>query len=227
MTSICAFQLEIHEAKSILNQLEGLKKATIGPFDGNEANCNPKIVWKFDGYLQAALYRTTNIAEDALDMWQRVNPISAVILARSLMETVSAAYWLISRAKRKIIKGNLDSADEDVSNLSFAAKSINDLPEAKNVMTYIDSVEKMFPGFRNAYALLSEASHPNHLGTLGAYSDLDEESCSFTFFNKHPEATAFLEKNMPFALSGSLKIMQITLTEYHSIRPDLAKLAQL
>jgi len=216
----------ILDAEEILIALEKLKETTVGRFEDVGNTLKPMVVWKYDGYMQATLYRITDIATDAIEMWRRLKLVSAVILARSLMETASATYWLAKRAERKIADGNLDGANEEVNDLSFASKITKELPQGKSVMAYIDEVEKLLPGYRDVYDIMSEASHPNHMGTLWAYSELDKESFEVTFFSKHPDAENFLEQNMPAALSGSLSIMQIALDEYNKIRPALVELGQ-
>ncbi len=62
-----------------------------------------------------------------------------------------------------------------------ASRSEPGLPEAINVLTLIDKVDKDFPGFRKSYDQLSEYAHPNWCGVLGAYSHLDRDSYTVTF----------------------------------------------
>ena len=218
---------KISEAEKMLKELMQLKKPRVRPFEDDGETLKPKVVWKYDGFMQAILYRVTDIAEDALDVWRKRKPVSSVILARSLMESASAAYWLSKRVSAKIHSGDLAGADKDVDNLSFTCRIIVGLPEGKSVMTYIDAVDKqLLPGFRKIYDIMSEASHPNHMGTLWAYSELDKETYEVTYFDKHPDAADFLDKNMPAALSGSLAIMRVALGNYSNVRSALVELGQ-
>lgn len=214
----------IQEAEELLEELQKLKKKVVSPRDGK--TIIPKIVWVYDGFMQAALYRITDIASDALELWHRKKVNSSIILSRSLMETASASYWLIKRAERKIAANDFIGASDDVETLSFASRSTDGLPDGKSVLTYIDEVEKIIPGYRDVYAIMCDVSHPNHLGTLWAYSDMVKESYEVIFFDNHPDAEIFLENNMPSALNSSLLIMDLALSEYQENRPGLIELGR-
>ncbi len=55
--------------------------------------------------------------------------------------------------------------------LSIGWKGDDEFPDMINVLTCIDQVAKRLdPDFRALYDSLSETSHPNYQGVLGAYS---------------------------------------------------------
>ena len=218
---------KILEAEAVLYELEKLKIDKVTAFEDDGVTTTPKIVWKFDGYTQAILYRVTDIATESIDLWRRVKPVSAIILARSLMETVGSLWWLLSRAKRKIADKDFSGIDEDIQSLSFASKITTELPSASNAMNYIDAVDKFLKGgFRNTYEILCEACHPNHLGVLWAYSELNTENFEVTFFTQHPDAKRFLDANMTSSLNVSLYVLQLAINEYYKIRPMLVALSK-
>ena len=228
MTSTPDLSNKIIEAEAVLYELEKLKKDKVTAFEDDGVTITPTVVWKFDGYMQAALYRVTDISVNAIDLWRRVKPVSSIILARSIMETVGSLWWLLSRTKRKIDDKNFTGIDEDIQTLSFASKIASELPDAPNAMNYIDAVDKLLKGgFRHTYNILCEACHPNHIGTLWAYSELNAEKYEVTFFSQHPDAKRFLDANMTSSVSVSLYVMQLAIGEYDEIRPKLIALSQL
>ena len=217
----------IIEAETVLKELEKFKKDKVTAFEDDGVTITPKVVWKFDGYIQAALYRVTDIAEDALDLWRRTKPVSSIILARSLMETVGSLWWLISKTKRKIVDEDFAGIDEDIQTLSFASKIASELPVAPNAMNYIDAVDKFLQGgFRDTYNILCEACHPNHMGLLWAYSELNMKNFEVVFFSQHPDSRRFLDANMSSSLNASLYVMQLAIGEYYEIRPKIFALSE-
>lgn len=216
----------ILETEDIIKELELEKLSIVTPFE-ESGDIKPKVVWKYDCYLQAALYRSTDISKETLSLWKETKPVTAVILARSLMETVAAVYWLVTRVEKKIVLKNFSGIDEDVMRLSFNNMIPDELLPVKtiNVMDCIRSLDKLVPGFNKVYGILSEASHPNHLGTLYSYSKIDKETRAIKLFDTHPDAESFLANNLPSALTGSLDIMKIALNKYNNLRPQLLALA--
>lgn len=214
----------ILETEDMIKKLEKEKASIVTSYEKN-GDIKPKVVWKYDCYLQAVLYRSIDIAKETLSLWKETKSVTAIILARSLMETVAAVYWLVTRADKKIAKKDFAGIDEEVMNLSFANKIDAELPQAKSVITYLETVDKLKPQYTEVYAILCEESHPNHMGTLYSYAKIDKETRDVKFFDTHPNAGLFLANNLPAALIGSLTIMEITLSNYYNMRPQLLVLA--
>lgn len=171
--------------------------------------------------MQAILYRVVDIAENTIPLWRNGKIIPVIILSRSLMETVSAAYWLICRISRHMDAGNWEYIDEDIMRLSFSSSTVDKLPNPVNILNFIDVVNKSIPGWRNAYDIMSQSVHPNSDGTIFAYSEVDEKSYDINFFKTLPCTMEWLDKNMPPVLTNSLFLMQKILNDYTDLRPNL------
>jgi len=207
----------IQYAEGILKKLILSKTSVIHKFE-NDNTLKPKIVWKVDGCMQTILYRVVDIAETAIFLWRTGKMIPVIILSRSLMETVSASYWLLHRIERK---NNLEEIDQDVMKLYFSSSIVQTLPDPINVLKFIDLVGKHIPNWRNTYDLMSQSVHPNSDGTIFAYTELDKKTGDINFFDNFPDATEWLDKNMPPVLTNSLILMQQILNNYANLRPKL------
>jgi len=58
----------------------------------------------------------------------------------------------------------------------MGAKDNPDMPDPVHILTAIDHADKEFNKFRYVYDSLSEIAHPNWAGTVGIYSQHDEEN---------------------------------------------------
>jgi putative protease len=53
----------VRETEDLLKELEMEKLSSVTPYEEN-GDIKPKVVWKYDGFLQATLYRTVDIAKE-------------------------------------------------------------------------------------------------------------------------------------------------------------------
>lgn len=116
--------------------------------------------------------------------WNTGNLLTAVTMARSLIEIGAIVRHLTDSIKTAATEKDLDAVDKAVMNVGFGMR-IKDLYEgeagsgdykAQNILTIIDKMDKkMFqdgePRLRKTYDFLSEFVHPNSFGILGLYSD--------------------------------------------------------
>jgi hypothetical protein len=69
----------------------------------------------------------------------------------------------------------LGDIDNQLMRLLCGSRTDPAMPEAVNVLNFIDKVEKGVEGFRLQYDMLSEYAHPNWAGTALLYSKPDME----------------------------------------------------
>lgn len=212
-------------AKKIIQKVEAYKVLKILPFEA-DGTVKPKIVWKYDGYIQSVLYRITELAKEALYDWENGKTIPAILQSRAAMETVSVAFHLVKTLNINLDNNNINKIDNCIMNHSFGTRNIEDLPRAINVLTCIDDVDKSIPGFRKIYDDLCESSHPNHMGTLWPYSKINKEFYEIYMMERNPDGGKFLDQYLPGALSGSIGIFQGILDDYSQQRDRLLCLAR-
>ena len=221
MSSLSSFPSDISEAEQKLHELSNLKKQCITAINPDNKDDIPKIVWKYDVFMQACIYRFTDIASVAIDAWKQSKHVPAAILARSMMETASASYWLLIKAKKALINNDMQTLDENIMNLLFVAKIVDDLGKAQSIMNFIDTADKLLPNFRKVYDILSELSHPNNMGTKYAYSITNQHQRTVTFFDIHPEAQSRLSIDMASSFSGSVFLLKHSYEQYLILRYEL------
>jgi hypothetical protein len=130
---------------------------------------------------EAMIHRVSSLADGAVSEFQDGRWVSATVLVRAIVETTAVLHSLELCVSRALDKRNDDELTEFLRRTMVASRSEPDLPEAISVLTLIDKVDKDFPGFRRGYDQLSEYSHPNWCGALGAFSDLDQGSYTVSF----------------------------------------------
>jgi len=123
--------------------------------------------------LHANLYRTKKLAEGFIDSINKQNPVTSVVLLRSLFESagvISLIHKKYNFYKNK--KVTYKELQELLSRLYLGSKDKETVPESPdpiNVMTLIDSLDYYLKNqyqkhdnrFRKVYDILSELAHPN------------------------------------------------------------------
>jgi hypothetical protein len=109
-----------------------------------------------------------------------------MLSARALMETLAVMVTLERRVDRFLKEESLGALDELAQRGIFASRDktfIENSPEteARNVLLYVDKLDKRVPGFRNHYDRLSERCHPNALGHNFMFAELDRSDGTVRF----------------------------------------------
>lgn len=121
---------------------------------------------------QLLLFRVTDLAVVASDLYLQKRAIAGVLCTRAIMESVAVACQLDDVVEQFLAQGDRFTLETEVRKLEFGSrmKGLGDAPQAVNVLTLIDKVEKQVPDYRMTYDLLSEMCHPNWSGVFGSYS---------------------------------------------------------
>lgn len=131
---------------------------------------------------QSYLFRCTEQAEAAAALCARGSWLSAMTVARSLLETIAAYRHQALKLADVVQTGDLQAIDGVLQAATFPTRHpellarADDLAvQATNILTQIDALRAHRPSVRQDYDFLSEFAHPNALG-------------NFLFFGKHTEA---------------------------------------
>lgn len=140
---------------------------------------------------ESLIHRISSLADGAISEFDAGRWVAATILVRAVVETTALLFSLDRRVGRALSAKSDDELTEFLRRTMVSSRSEPNLPEAINVLNFIDSVEKSFPGFRRQYDELSEYAHPNWCGVLGAFSELNREAHVVTFkaFDRGPART--------------------------------------
>jgi hypothetical protein len=133
---------------------------------------------------EACLHRIAEIVRAAYDAFARDDLVVAIILSRSIIETVALFWDFIAKLKAALASRNIEEIRSFLSGCLVGVKSPK-LKEFKspsqpdlivtpvNILTLIDKLDKDVTHFRLNYDSMSEFSHPNAAGTVDAYVVLD------------------------------------------------------
>ena len=150
-----------------------LSRSTIKSFEIPASTPTNRIPFKAKSCREMILMRTSELASGAVDSLKRKRPVVAATLTRSIMESMAKAHELQRLLDEFALKSEGKDLDASLMQYLFGSKNNPSLPNATNILTAIDRTEKMIPHFRENYDRLSELVHPNFLGGLGAFAELD------------------------------------------------------
>ena len=122
---------------------------------------------------EALLHRISSIAITAVELFEQKKNIPAIILTRSVVESFALFYAFYEELVRFIDIKNIGALDDFLKCSLVSARNDDELPSPKNILNWIDRIDKQIPEFRSNYDILCEYTHPNYSGTLGAFGDID------------------------------------------------------
>jgi hypothetical protein len=167
--------------------LERRKKeiALAGPF------INSKTAWKCGILGQVLLYRVTMLAIGCADAWKSGNVVCSVLAARALLETIAVCKFIKERLQSSSETKNVDEIEELANAQLFSTRNEEIVSEgfgfqARNILTYIDKLDKQVSGVRESYDFLSEWCHPNGSGHLFTYGEINKQTGTVKFFEIAP-----------------------------------------
>ncbi len=183
---------DLNASLALLDGLRAVKINVSGHF------ARSKIAWKLAAYQHVLLHRIVALADGLAIAWNNGNPLSAMLCARALMETIAVMTEFGNRAVKFLAKEDLGALDGLAQNGIFATRDpelTKEAPEitATSVLTFIDKFDKLIPGFRGHYDSLSERCHPNAAGHNFMFSKLDRADGSIEFMDERdPDRNAQL-----------------------------------
>lgn len=140
-----------------------------------------KLPFKALSYRETLIWRMAELSRTAYEAFAAGRLASAILLTRGAVETCAALWFLKTKVTAAVKTGTVGDIDSYLMRLIGGSRIDKELPQAINVLNFVDCVEKHLEGFRHQYDILSEFAHPNRSGTTGLYSKIDRESFSVNF----------------------------------------------
>ena len=134
----------------------------------------PKLPFKALSYRATLIWRMAELSRDAYHAFEADRLASAILLTRAAVETCAALWYLTGKVSSALKSGSVGDIDSYLMRLFGGSRVDGNMPQAINVLNFVDCVEKDLEGFRHQYDLLSEFAHPNWSGTTGLYSKIDQ-----------------------------------------------------
>ena len=162
--------------EEIKDRLSSIESSLPRQMDILAVSPRSKLPFKALSYRETLIWRMTELSRTAYEAFASDRLASAIILTRGAVETVAALWYLRMKVSAAVKAGAVGDIDSYLMRLFGGNRIDKEMPQAINVLNFVDSVEKELEGFRHQYDILSEYAHPNWSGTTGLYSKIDREN---------------------------------------------------
>jgi hypothetical protein len=219
----------LKEVDRLLTELRALKRQDVKAVKDGEVT--PKMCWKIECYLQGIVYRTIALCEAGKCCWNASNLLGATIMGRAVIETAAISFRFCREVERGVHSKDVAVIDGAVMKLTFAARhrSLNDImPEAPNILSSIDQLDrflcddKQTQNVRNVYEFLCEFAHPNWVGTVGLFGQIDKEECTQYFSDEQvivDRVAAYVVMGL-----GAVSVVHLCHKQVTELLPELAEI---
>jgi hypothetical protein len=157
---------------------------------------------------EAMIWRTEELARGACDMLEIENFAAGILLTRAVIEN-AAFVWRLNELLERRRQYSPEQLRENCERMLLGWKKKGEpaLPEAFNVLTFIDHLDRKIPGVRDSYDQLSEFAHPNWSGVSGLFSANDRANY-VTNFGRGLPSSSTPKKLALNSLNASLEIFE-------------------
>ncbi len=134
---------------------------------------------------ESVAWRTQDLLEQSVHLFDADYVLGARILLRSALETVAILIYL-NQTTRQVIAGELGfhHFSDKTAILLLGSRDESTAHKSLSIITVLGKCNKRYPGIESIYARLCESAHPNYEGSAIGYSDIDREQHVITYKNK-------------------------------------------
>lgn len=182
-----------------------------------------KIPFKAVSWSIAVLYRASELADCAYELHNANRYVSSSIIGRALMETAGMMYWMHRRIDNAVRTQQLGDIDDFLMRGTLGYKETNGFPSALSALSAVNHIDKQFKGFRGVYDILSEFTHPNWSGTLGAYSKPIKEKMRVEY---GPAIKGLSWDFIPSSMCMSLMVIETYYDKLQGLFPQFIQLCE-
>lgn len=162
-----------------------------------------KLPFKALSLRELLIHRVVELSSPAVEMFERQKIVAAVVLTRSVVETVAVTYALHRALHRFAESRDSSLLNQFLTQTLMGTRWPDGEHRSTNILTLIQYVDKEVPGFEASYNALSEIAHPNWSGMLGSFGHFDHATLELRL-GARATSTAFASGTN--ALSGSLLV---------------------
>lgn len=213
----------MNEIRELLKLLESSLPRRV---DAMAVSRSAKLPFKALACRAALIWRMTELGRVAFESFENDRLAAAILLTRAAVETSAALWYLCGKLDAAVQSGVVGDIDDYLMKLLMGSRvNLDIMPQAINVLKFVDHVDKDIEGFRDSYDILSEYAHPNWAGTMFLYSKPDAANLSYDFGanirtndnTKHVGVNSF---------SGALVIFEHTYKRIADIMPAFVALCE-
>jgi hypothetical protein len=182
--------------------------------------------WKIATLEQALRYRLCALAEGAICLWNAHNSVSAVVLARAVVETTALIIDFERKLKRHLAARDLASINKLADKTTFSSRQEafeggkGDRFESTNILTQLDVLGKRLTRIMDLYHQLSDIAHPNGNGHYFYFGSLNADTGEYAL----SEASALRTLSLVHAGCGTLMLASSALDKIVAAIPEVADL---
>lgn len=212
----------LDEAK---NLSQNIKKHLPKTADPASASFKAKMPFKALSIRELMIWRVSDLSESAIKLIDNFNIVGAIIIIRSIIESVALIFYLYKKVENSIENKTIDGVDDKLMRLLLGGKLADSKVEAINALTLVDQLSKTAPGVREYYDDLSEFAHPNWSGSFGSYGTLNEKEMKLELgilkdLNSYPYNIALK------SLNASLETFSDVYNYLAELIPEFSKLCE-
>jgi len=196
----------------------------------NEVSVVAKIPFKTWALLQVGLRRSLELAGSTVREVNTHALVCSFVTTRALFETACVMFYtwkIIDQVLVTPSSHNLANLDRDIYQLLAGTRDEEwgGKVQAKNILTIIDQVSKVFKPARKYYNRLSEFAHPNAPGMTSIYERPYNKGTRAVFVDSWKENLALLPTVMA-GVAMSLTILNYVLERFHRCLPNFIRLCE-
>jgi hypothetical protein len=160
----------------IRERLQTLESKLPNSLDAMAVSRTTKLPWKAVLLRDVFSWRMADLARGAFENFEKDRLASAIVLTRGAVETSATLWYLCGKVSDAIVAKTVGDIDDYLMKLLMGSRTELAMPQALNVLKFVDHVDKEVGGFRHQYDVLSEYAHPNWAGTSLLFLKHNEET---------------------------------------------------
>lgn len=134
-----------------------------------------KLPFKALGLRELLIHRMTELANSAVELFEKRQVVAGIVLTRAVVETVAVTFALHKALKNFRQDRSSEKLDSFLVQTLMGSRWPDWDHRSTNILTLVQHVEREIPGFEASYNGLSEVAHPNWSGVLGSFGKYDAE----------------------------------------------------
>ena len=170
---------------------------------------------------EALIWRTEELARTACDALERDDLTAAALLARATVESAALA-WRLMEVLDDRQKLSRQELNDILMKVLVGSRLWSDMPQALQILSCIDRMDKKVPGVRKSYDNLSEIAHPNWRGVFGLYAKTDEPKF-IARFGRGLRQNDRTKAPIVNALLGALGLFEFAYNRISDAMPDFLR----
>lgn len=166
---------------------------------------------------ESLVWRVEELSRNALAALERGDEATGIVLARCVTEGTAMIWRLHSLIENRAAR-SADALHGDLKIMWLGSRHDPAMPQAFNVLTMIDHLDREIPKVRKTYDMLSEVAHPNWTGVAGLYCRTDYEE-HIAYFGRGQRGN-HNSRSASALLVGGLGLFQHAYNKIGDLLPD-------